>query len=339
MVESKRELAFDEMFYKGQYQGLFLNDNNLVVAEALLPDKEAIPAKLNAMKSLDSLPLEITSQVALQLDVPSLLHFRLATRRTMRAVDSIPSFQLIRDTPNVLSAVMLLQPTHYSVAALASCLRTQTCHRPGCGQLGDYLHLLSCRRVCFPCLILYPGYEPMTAKGARDQCRRSETLDLDQFPHVTCPAGTYGIPPRYGEANLDRPEPVVLYDRPSVMAFSKRKAVWDPLEGRLWCIPDWNPEPEIYMVTVRVPCRDETTGALEEGIFCLACRELHIMMKGSHRRFTREGMRRHIEYCGPVFLTTKDYYWHRVPAGREREIEEYLRGRFPINSKWYLKYR
>lgn len=87
---------------------------------------------------LDQLPAELLIQILLQIDIPSLTHFRLVNRRAMGLVDPIPQYAaLIKHCPNIIRAILSIQADAFDCGTLYRTLSTYRCST--CKRFGDYI--------------------------------------------------------------------------------------------------------------------------------------------------------------------------------------------------------
>ncbi|KAJ3821493.1 hypothetical protein EV361DRAFT_974071 [Lentinula raphanica] len=113
-------------------------------------DCTSISARYTA-NQFDQLPLELLTEVLLQLDFPSLTRFRTVNRRTMELVNSIRQYTaIIEHRPNIIRAVVSVQADGFDCATLYKTLCTTR----------------YCRRVCYLCFIYRPEYFPLTRREA-----------------------------------------------------------------------------------------------------------------------------------------------------------------------------
>lgn len=100
---------------------------------------------------VDKLPLEILQELLSNLDLCTLTEFRRVNRRAMDVVHSIPQYKAIAThAPNVIYAASAIETAH-SIESVYQALCTTGC--AFCGNFGGYLYMITCKRVCFSCIV------------------------------------------------------------------------------------------------------------------------------------------------------------------------------------------
>jgi hypothetical protein len=132
--------------------------------------------------TFDPLPLEIVLNIVLKLDFQSALHLRHVNRRFMVILDSLL-------LPNITRSILAVEYEEYiTPQTLYKALATTNCR--SCGQPGEYIYLLSCHRVCFPCFTQKEEYIPLNRSNA--QRKFDLSLDLvETLPCLLSRPGTY----------------------------------------------------------------------------------------------------------------------------------------------------
>ena len=140
---------------------------------------------LRSLGQIDKLPLELLSEVLLDLDVPTLVAFRCVNRHALAVVDSLPKFcRVLENCANVIylpiRAVVATKAKSFTFNTLHNSLSMRDCIR--CGRFGGYLYLITCERVCYFCFSQDTAYFPITESAARRiGCTKNH---LEQLPHL-----------------------------------------------------------------------------------------------------------------------------------------------------------
>ncbi|CRK27581.1 hypothetical protein BN1723_008289 [Verticillium longisporum] len=175
---------------------------------------------------LDQLPAELLIQILLQIDIPSLTHFRRVNRRAMGLVDSIPQYAaLIKHCPNIIRAILSIQADAFDCGTLYRTLSTYRCST--CKRFGDHLYLVNCRRVCYFCFTQRLEYFPLTIGQAStlftpNRMQQREAISARQLLQSANPPSVLSLPGWYctawgsGGGNLARKR-LQLFDRQSVV--------------------------------------------------------------------------------------------------------------------------
>jgi hypothetical protein len=120
----------------------------------------------HGLDDLDRLPLEVQSNILVQSDLQTLVGFRQVNRRSREVVDALPEYQkVLHFSPTLLRGIFSIElETFITCQALVTTLNTQKCE--SCGDPSEYIHLLSCRRVCCHCLLSRDDYKLITLECA-----------------------------------------------------------------------------------------------------------------------------------------------------------------------------
>ena len=250
---------------------------------------------------LDRLPIELLIKVLLQLDIPSLTHFRSLSRRAMELVNSVHQYTaIIEHCPNIIRAIVSLQVDGFDCGTLYRTLCTSQCFT--CNRFGDHLYLIDCRRVCYFCFTQRAEYSPLTIREAskffkpnvkpKSNAKSSrKLLELEKPPSILSLPGRYGAyTERGGRLQARR---LRLYDRRSVV---------QNLAGNgLPQSDNTIREPKRFMAVISAPVLLNAGRQVDRGFFCLGCRE-ESDEKTKHFRikYTMEGMSEHIANYGRV---------------------------------------
>lgn len=120
-------------------QSRFMNDT--------IPRCSSFPPFLGPF---DSLPVEITNQILLGLDVFSLLLFPRTNQRAQELVETIPGFLAVTAFPGLLSGLWKMRCSSQNLKDLLRCVENTDC--TFCGKFGDLLPLNGAERLCADCM-------------------------------------------------------------------------------------------------------------------------------------------------------------------------------------------
>ena len=122
---------------------------------------------LSSLGSLGVLPLKLLHEILHGLDVRSLTRFAPCSYLAREAVESLPSYRLIkRHTPHTLVALGYTKTMKlHTLRALRTALESAECDT--CGEFGAYLFLLTYKRYCYACLTLNPSLRVIPAARAQ----------------------------------------------------------------------------------------------------------------------------------------------------------------------------
>ncbi|KAI1378882.1 hypothetical protein F4677DRAFT_412309 [Hypoxylon crocopeplum] len=262
-----------------------LNDTLDVVVdlETLIPldnGRHSIQPR-QSLGQLDILPNEVTSDILLALDLPTLTRFRRVNHRAMDLIDSLRQYRMIyKHCANVLRAVISVDAT-YTCKTLYETLSTTCCK--SCGQFGGYLYLITCERVCYSCFYLSPRYRPVEITFAPKCPEVVSTLELMHVPRVL------SLPPSRG------PKRDVFLDRWALLRTTIKLWPW---------IPDWMALVQKreyaleghkrYMTIISAPYFSSTGKLACRGFFCALCRDHELMLPKFAVKYTECGILEHI---------------------------------------------
>ena len=138
---------------------------------------------------LDLLPVELINQVLGMLDIPTLTTFRRVNQRAMHLVDSLPTYRrLWTFCPDVLRAIISINAASFACETLFEALTRGKCE--SCNHLGDYLYLITCRRVCYSCFTSRKEYFPVSLTLAARHAKLQRKA-LKRLPQVRSLPGRY----------------------------------------------------------------------------------------------------------------------------------------------------
>lgn len=155
----------------------------------LIMDDIPIPI-LPPLENLEHLPLELMNMLLIQHDIQSLTNFRRVNQRAMQVIDQIPQYKRIfLYAPSTIQGILSINTgTSFSCQELYTKLCTAECDT--CGDVGGYLYLVTCRRVCFLCFTTKTEYLPLLrADAMRKFGLRRE--DMTGFPSMRSVPGYY----------------------------------------------------------------------------------------------------------------------------------------------------
>ncbi|CAJ2500893.1 Uu.00g037460.m01.CDS01 [Anthostomella pinea] len=322
IVSDLEEITFKAPL-PGHFVGQFLPASN-TIAES--PTRTPITTSPSTPASrIESLPYEIKLQIVSLLDVCVVNDLRLVCSSLRELVDAHLDFQLVQALPKLMRAVCHLGCRYYTLATLAAAVRDNRCSC--CQNYGDYLYLLTAERLCYHCFREQPDYVPKAIKAPSPSLLAA--LE-SKAPLATVPPGAYGL---FGKARLERPQLVI--DRWALAHLSAQER--QQLGGDNDSLGDSEPEterqgylsqtslnhsspwatallPARYTVVLPAPYWEQETQTFHAGVFCRACAmsaetQSHpprclprsLFWDYPYRRYTeKEGMRRHMEECGPV---------------------------------------
>lgn len=281
-------------------------DNNLPALQVQPADEPLRQPPISNIGALAVLPLELVWEVVSELDIQTLMEFRRVNRRARELVDSLPEFKaIITHARNALHGILSIDTGRWiTCRTLYEKLCRRDCEQ--CGDIGGYLYLLTCKRVCYPCFTNKTAFLPLRPTYAS----RFFALPREVFktlPSMRAVTGTYS------KQGKDVPRRAVLVDYMSAFTaalerygdFERIRRAVRRMETRdLWAY-DWrtgpwasipynravhrlgragrrNPlqllhgqrtaEPFRYVAIVRVPWFDASTQEADFGFYCVGCR-------------------------------------------------------------------
>ncbi|KAF2756886.1 hypothetical protein EJ05DRAFT_46525 [Pseudovirgaria hyperparasitica] len=238
---------------------------------------------LNSLGHLDMLPVELLSEVLLDLDVCTLMAFRCVNRQAIAIVDSLPNFRrVVENCIDVIRAIVATGANDYTFNTLYNRLSMSDCVK--CGRFGGYLYLITCQRLCYFCFTRDEAFYPITESTARRIGIRKG--DLKKLPHLLSLPGQYT-----GFEKLSKKR-IKLFDREAVQQRAQDDR-WIVVTGRQ--IDRTTLEPARYMVIISVP-HFRTGNGIDRGVHCLGCRD--ILEK--RIKYSQTAILDHFRQCGPV---------------------------------------
>jgi hypothetical protein len=304
---------FEEYTFRAPRPGFFLGDslapngdiNPVVRFEQDNREKKIPPCPSSRpyLGALDTLATELLCQICLHLDICSLLAFRCVNRHAKDVVDTFPPIRFLATFPKLLGAIQALQCRSWTVEALLHCVLDERCSV--CGYFGDFLYLVTPERWCYRC-----WYKDKTLGVQRvpsSVISQKEVLSTYQnVPNVRLSEGYYGV---WGRVLL--PRPMLVFDLRAIQGALPAASSW----------PHATVEKDHalrYTAVIRAPYWDAHAARFDEGFFCRACSSQGWTFRGRFghdlarqyeypiwglpwRRYTRDGMRDHIDRYGTIF--------------------------------------
>ena len=167
----------------------------------------------HGLGNLSLLPLEILTDVFLELDVLSMTTFRRVNKGAAQLVESIPHYQMIfRHCPDILRYIISTKAGYFNLRTLHRALCKLQCET--CGEFGGYLYLITYSRVCYDCFTNNRWFLPMSGKQAPSVagCSRKK---LRYLPHI------WSIPGRYAVDRLSYRQRQSLWDWKALLSVQK----------------------------------------------------------------------------------------------------------------------
>lgn len=273
------------------YSRINLKDNTLDENfRAFLPIQNTRNAPQTDIGLLELLPLELLQASLLHLDLRSLIDFRMVNRRCCSTVDSIPQFgSIIKHGQVAVRAALAIQTALFiTCEQLFHTLCTAECKT--CGDVGGYIYMLTCERVCFLCFSNDKRYLPYDLTPRKFKTLREVLCDT---PHMRSVLG------RYTPGSKKSSRRLRLWDRESADSSAISMQQVQQVEANTY---DGKSENQLrFMAIVEVPFLDAKTGKSEQGGYCLGCKDSHAH-RSQHfrRRFNEHSFQAHLEECGPV---------------------------------------
>ncbi|KAF1841296.1 uncharacterized protein K460DRAFT_369338 [Cucurbitaria berberidis CBS 394.84] len=320
---------FEEYTFRAPRPGFFLGDslapsgglNPVILSEQENVDEKIplCPSSRPYLGQLDILATELLHQVFVHLDVCSILSFRRVNQDAKAMVNSFLPFRSIATFPKLLGAVDALQCRFWTLETLVRCVFDERCSR--CGRFGDIMYLVTPERWCYRCWIR--DEELVVQRVPSSMTSHEEVVQTCQnVPNVRLSEGYYGL-----KANGILSRPMLAFDLRKLRHTLPTASNWERSSVR-------NGHPLCYTAVIRAPYWDAQAARFEEGYFCRACASqgwthrsrqglvlfhcLEFPVWGSPwRRYTREGMRAHIDRYGTIFKIQTPFeesrYVHEKP--------------------------
>jgi hypothetical protein len=326
---------FEEYTFQAPRPGFFLGDSlapdggdNPVLQFEQRNSKDQIPSGKPSrpfLDKLDNLPTELLFQICTCIDICSLISFRRVNHHALHVIDSFPPFRSISTFPKLLGAVEALQCRSWTIQTMMHCILDDRCSV--CGHYGDLLYLVTPERWCYKCWLscdnlVVQRFKPpmMSEQEGFGACQ--------QIPNIRLSVGYYGL-----KGTAPACKEMICFDQRALRQALPAACDWHNRDVR-------KGHPLRYATVIRAPYWDAQTAHYEEGFFCRACtsqgwlhrdrtslnphffREDYPIWELPWRRYTRSGMKAHIQQCGRI-LKVQDRqsgmrYVHEKPFTRTR---------------------
>lgn len=271
---------------------------------------------------LDSLPLEILSDILIQLPVRSLMEFRRINQRAMQVIEFIPQFQTTtRYALSTLRGILSIQlGAHVTWQDLFHAITSTKCE--ACDDFAGYIYLLDCSRVCFLCFtendryLLLSAAEVLRTYGF-NRGFLSSLVSMKSVPgcyspnEKTCPARLKLFDPESARrAGITLYGSAIALERHVVQAAAKkfesrRLRVPSGTQAMLATTPLGGP-PRLsfakhFMAIVRTPTVNVLTDSVEWGFHCVGCKRQYLQRPMHWRRkFDIDTFEQHVRESGPM---------------------------------------
>ena len=278
------------------------------------------------------LPLEILFDVLVRLDLKTLTDFRRVNQRAMEVVDSTPEYKaIVTNVPNFLRVILGLKTGPWiSCQLLNDKFLDSRCEY--CNDIGGYLYLLTCRRVCFICyqkkkyqFCPVDWYEAERHYGIwvdEDTMIAESIYDGNRIlvPHMT-------VPKRFG-LEYQEPSDLCYLDHNSLLSVASDPYVYfiypedsdsdEPVRMYNWYsenmirrfkssevhlfkdLQDHECSAQQVLATIRAPWWNQTEKCVEWGFHCRACQDPISYPKYGMRLFTAATFGEHIKELGGI---------------------------------------
>lgn len=193
----------------------FANDWRDVILNGALKDADShwitrcFAQTGNSCGLFDMFPPEIVHQIFRQIDLNSLMAFRTASKKAYKIVEDLPPFvDITTHAPIAIRAIIAVDAGgSISCDSLVSQLCSRYCKE--CGDLGCFLYIPTCKRICFPCLTMQPEYVPIPLNYASRDWGIPQAV-AETLPRIRSVPGKYGMPRKLFS------EPLLLVDAAAV---------------------------------------------------------------------------------------------------------------------------
>ena len=149
------------------------------------------PTSSTTLGILEQLPLELINMILMRLDIRSLTDFRRVNKRAMQAIDAIPEYKkIVTHAPFSLRASLSIETAkNYTCQDLYKALCTAKCDK--CDGMGQYLYLVTCRRVCYFCFTQKEDYNALLRTDAMRKFGLKKKRQVEELPALKCVPGYY----------------------------------------------------------------------------------------------------------------------------------------------------
>ncbi|KAF7557377.1 hypothetical protein G7Z17_g717 [Cylindrodendrum hubeiense] len=237
---------------------------------------------------LDLLPPELITPILVALDLPTLIAFRRVSRRAMAIVDSLHEHgMMVEHCPDILRAIFSTHANSFDSSTLYRTLSTTRCAT--CDRFGNYLYIITCKRVCYHCFTENLDYLPLVTSTVATLTGWSEKT-VRQLPSMKSLAGGYSTA-------RDMSPRTDLVDRSSV--FTKLAGDSEQASDGGNRHPGLTRgHPRRFMAIITAPVLGASDGLVDWGVFCESCRTKDTLSLGFafRTKFTMAEIVKHIEW-------------------------------------------
>lgn len=311
---------------------------------------------------LDRLPLELLTDILLQVDLQALTGFRRVNQRAMQVVDSVPQYDaIVEHAPNSLRALLTVNKgRNVNCLELYDKMCTFKCET--CGEFGGFLYLITLRRACIECFRMSADCFSLITSEARRGVGRSRTkTDFPAVDQIFAPPGCYSPDIRnfrhrtrlydYNsllKVQLDKSRDNEFETAELLNAVQGARDVWRyrTLRGPLPQLhmrttiltTGFCRQPERYMAIIRFSYLDTHTKKAESGFRCKGCinvprhygwrdpdpfeREHHQEWARVNRMFNWATFREHRETCPNLGCKRKPSTFYALEKGECTKVLE-----------------
>ncbi|KAI0156901.1 hypothetical protein GGR57DRAFT_74076 [Xylariaceae sp. FL1272] len=148
-------------------------------------------SRQETLGELEILPPEMQLELLSHFDLKSLIEFRKINRKAKDLVDAVSQYKDIRQHAfQALSGILQIGAgSQITCRTLHEKLCTAECE--DCGKFAGYLYVLTCKRVCRPCLVSRREYLPIDEDHAKDVLGLDKET-LQAIPSMKPVPGVYG---------------------------------------------------------------------------------------------------------------------------------------------------
>ncbi|KAH7009720.1 hypothetical protein EDB80DRAFT_713746, partial [Ilyonectria destructans] len=283
-------------YSKQEFVDYTLDDASLETRCPLDNGRHSTEPQLSA-GTLDLIPPKLIASILESLDLPTLTTFRRVSRRAMALVDTLHEYRMVAEhCPDILRAILSIRANSFDCRTLYRTLCTTECAT--CDQVGNYLYLITCKRVCYLCFMENLDYLPIfLAQAARLTGLSREKVVL-RFPNIRA------LPGIYFSACIVFRCYVTLFDWPCLFEslgaselVPDAEIQHDPARGNF----------RRFMSIITAPVIGTLDQPVDWGVFCESCRvrETPSLNYEFRTKYTRDGFLDHVEWhreSGTLFL-------------------------------------
>lgn len=249
---------------------------------------------------LSKLPNETLTEILLDLDIRSLLRFKQVNSSAIHFVDTLPQYSLLRRCYSDILRAAIGTQASFSCRTLYATLATSECASTTCSRAGQYLYLITCKRVCYSCFTGDPYFRPISSGLARQFSTLPVKTLKQRLPFI------YSIPGRYGGSSREGracPTKKVLFDHEAVQQAcpgpASVPATRVPLAGP-WMSHTTFYDPLRFMSIITAPYLDQSSRDVDRGFHCRTCNraDRHSLLD-FRTHYTAKGISDHIDQHHP----------------------------------------